>query len=39
MTENCEIRMDMRVSTGIKIQTNCPNIFVLDKKRREIILI
>ncbi|KAI5169633.1 hypothetical protein PAEPH01_0870 [Pancytospora epiphaga] len=31
--ENCEIRVDMRVSTGTKIQTNRPDIFVLDKKR------
>ncbi|KAI5177758.1 hypothetical protein PAEPH01_2497 [Pancytospora epiphaga] len=29
----------MRVPTGIKIQANRPDIFVLDKKRREIILI
>ncbi|KAI5168451.1 hypothetical protein PAEPH01_0143 [Pancytospora epiphaga] len=31
--ENCEIRVDMRVPTGIKIQANRPDIFVLDKKR------
>ncbi|KAI5170468.1 hypothetical protein PAEPH01_1454, partial [Pancytospora epiphaga] len=35
----CEIRVDMRVPTGIKIQANRPDIFVLDKKRREITLI
>ncbi|KAI5176554.1 hypothetical protein PAEPH01_2354 [Pancytospora epiphaga] len=29
----------MRVPTGIKIQANRPDIFVLDKKRQEIILI
>ncbi|KAI5182284.1 hypothetical protein PAEPH01_2879 [Pancytospora epiphaga] len=34
--ENCEIRVDMRAPTGIKIQANRSDIFVLDKKRREI---
>ncbi len=37
--ENVEIRVDTRVRTGIKIDANRPDIFVLDKKRREIILI
>ncbi|KAI5169587.1 hypothetical protein PAEPH01_0837 [Pancytospora epiphaga] len=31
--ENCEIRLGMRVPTGVQIQANRPNIFVLDKKR------
>ncbi|KAI5169828.1 hypothetical protein PAEPH01_1032 [Pancytospora epiphaga] len=29
----------VRVPTGMQIQANRPDIFVLDKKRREIILI
>ncbi|KAI5169412.1 hypothetical protein PAEPH01_0687 [Pancytospora epiphaga] len=29
----------VRVPTGMQIQTNRPDIFVLDKKRREITLI
>jgi hypothetical protein len=37
--ENVEIRIDTRVRTGIKIEANRPDIFILDKKRREIILI
>ncbi|KAI5169408.1 hypothetical protein PAEPH01_0683 [Pancytospora epiphaga] len=37
--ENCEIRVDMQIPTGMQIQANYPDIFVLDKKRREIILI
>ena len=37
--KNVEIRVDTRLRTGIKIQANRPDIFVLDKKRREIILI
>ena len=37
--ENVEIRVDTRVRTGIKIGANRPDVFVLDKKRREIILI
>ncbi|KAI5175448.1 hypothetical protein PAEPH01_2156 [Pancytospora epiphaga] len=34
--KNCEIRVDMRAPTGIKIQANRLAIFMLDKKRREI---
>ncbi|KAI5169226.1 hypothetical protein PAEPH01_0545 [Pancytospora epiphaga] len=26
--ENCEIRVDMRVPTGIKIQANCLDILI-----------
>ncbi|KAI4290998.1 hypothetical protein PAPHI01_0272 [Pancytospora philotis] len=37
--ENVEIRVDMRINTGIKIQANRPDILVHDKKRKEIILI
>ncbi|KAI5173343.1 hypothetical protein PAEPH01_1904 [Pancytospora epiphaga] len=37
--KNCKIRVGMQVPTGIKIQANRPDIFMLDKKRREIILI
>ncbi|KAI5170378.1 hypothetical protein PAEPH01_1380, partial [Pancytospora epiphaga] len=31
--ENCEIRVDMRVPTGIKIQANRLDILIYDKKR------
>ena len=37
--ENCEIRVDMRVPTGINIGANRPDILVHDKKRKEITLI
>ncbi|KAI5173838.1 hypothetical protein PAEPH01_2062 [Pancytospora epiphaga] len=31
--ENCEISVNMRVPTGMQIQVNCLDIFVLDKKK------
>ncbi|KAL4719725.1 hypothetical protein ACJJTC_004657 [Scirpophaga incertulas] len=37
--ENVEIRVDTRIKTDIKIQHNRPDIFVYDKKRKEITLI
>ena len=37
--ENAEIRVDTRIQTDIKIQNNKPDIFIHDKKRKEIILI
>lgn len=37
--ENAEIRVDTRITTDIKIQNNRPDIFIYDKKRKEIILI
>ena len=37
--ENAEIRVDTRVNTGIKIDANRPDIFIHDKKRKEVILI
>ena len=37
--ENAEIRVDTRIVTDIKIQNNRPDIFIHDKKRKEIILI
>ena len=37
--ENAEIRVDTRVRTAIKIDANRPDIFLYDKKRREIVLI
>ena len=37
--ENVEIRVDTRIKTDIKIQHNRPDIFVYDKKRKEIALI
>ena len=37
--ENAEIRVDTRARTAIKIDANRPDIFLYDKKRREIVLI
>ena len=37
--DKVEIRVDTRIRTDIKVANNRPDIFVLDKKRREIILI
>ena len=37
--ENVEIRVDTRIKTDILIQHNRPDIFVHDKKRKEITLI
>lgn len=37
--ENAEIRVDTRIRTDVKIQNNRPDIFVFDKKRKEITLI
>jgi len=37
--ENVEIRVDTRIKTDIKIQHNRPDLFVYDKKRKEITLI
>ena len=37
--ENAEIRVDTRIQTDIKIQNNKPDIFIHDKKRKEIIFI
>ena len=37
--EFAEIRVDIRIKTDIKINNNRPDIFVYDKKRKEIILI
>ena len=37
--DRAEIRVDMRLQTGIRIQANRPDIFVHDKKRNEITLI
>ena len=37
--ENVEIRVDTRIKTDIKIQHNRPDLFVHDKKRKEITLI
>jgi len=37
--ENVEIRVDTRIKTDVKIQNNRPDLFVHDKKRREITLI
>jgi hypothetical protein len=36
---NAEIRVDTRIRTDIKIQNNRPDLFVLDKRRNEIMLI
>ena len=36
---NVEIRVDTRIKTDIKIQHNRPDLFVYDKKRKEITLI
>ena len=37
--ENVEIRVDTRIKTDIMIQHNRPDLFVYDKKRKEITLI
>ena len=37
--QNVEIRVDTRVQTSVKIQANKPDIVVIDKKRKEIIII
>ena len=37
--ENVEIRVDTRIKTDVKIQHNRPDLFVHDKKRKEITLI
>ena len=37
--ENVEIRVDTRIKTDIKIQHNRPDLFVFDKKKKEITLI
>ena len=37
--EYVEIRVDTRVKTDIKVQNNRPDIFVFDKKKKEITLI
>ena len=39
VNENAEIRVDTRINVNVKIQCNKPDIFVWDKKRKEIILI
>jgi hypothetical protein len=36
---NAEIRVDNRIYTDIKIQHNKPDLFIYDKKRKEITLI
>ena len=36
---NVEIRVDTRIKTDVKIQHNRPDLFVYDKKRKEITLI
>ena len=36
---NAEIRVDTRIRTDIKVQNNRPDLFVLDKRRNEIMLI
>ena len=37
--ENVEIRVDTRIRTSIKLAADRPDIFILDKRRREIVLI
>ncbi|EQB61450.1 hypothetical protein NAPIS_ORF00970 [Vairimorpha apis BRL 01] len=37
--DNAEIRVDTRISTDIKINHNKPDIFVLDKKNKEILIV
>ena len=37
--ENVEIRVDTRIKTDIKIQHSRPDLFLHDKKRKEITLI
>ncbi len=37
--DNAEIRVDTRISTDIKVSHNKPDIVVLDKKRKEILIV
>ena len=37
--DNVEIRVDTRIKTDVKIQHNRPDLFVYDKKKKEITLI
>lgn len=37
--DRAEIRVDTRISTDIKISHNKPDIFVLDKKKKEILIV
>ncbi len=37
--DNAEIRIDTRISTDIKVRHDKPDIFVLDKKRKGILLV
>ncbi|KAF9760720.1 hypothetical protein NGRA_3045 [Nosema granulosis] len=37
--DNAEIRVDTRISTDIKVHHNKPDIFVLDKTRKEILIV
>ena len=37
--ENAEIRVDTRIKTDTKVQNNRPDLFVLDKRRNEILLV
>ena len=37
--ENAEIRVDTRIKTDIKVPNNRPDLFILDKKRNEILLV
>ncbi|KAF9756147.1 hypothetical protein NGRA_3319 [Nosema granulosis] len=37
--DNAEIRVDTRVATDVKVIHNKPDILIVDKKRKEIIII
>ncbi|KAF9761292.1 hypothetical protein NGRA_2746 [Nosema granulosis] len=37
--DNAEIRVDTRVATDVKVTHNKPDILIVDKKRKEIIII
>ena len=37
--ENAEIKVDTTIRTDVRIQSNRPDIFVFDKKKKEIVLI
>ncbi|EQB59710.1 hypothetical protein NAPIS_ORF02702 [Vairimorpha apis BRL 01] len=37
--DNSEIRVDTRISTDIKVNHNKPDIFVLEKKNKEILIV
>ncbi|KAF9746153.1 hypothetical protein NGRA_3539, partial [Nosema granulosis] len=37
--DNSEIRVDTRVATDVKVTHNKPDILIVDKKRKEIIII